>query len=290
MVLSSLIKRIHRNMPEATLPEATSHLNWAYKKLICQDVDEFLFRGGKGNITGGDPTAWKNDDPFSPYPILYWVSLADSNPLLDDEWNTFHKASDNTAPAEGFNTLQIDFDLTWEDIANTTYLYNCYKIPIVMEINSVPIVVRKVKNIFTFEIDSINRSVMGQTYRPFNYSGRAPITEFGDFVSIPFKQIDRTPSSPCKIFLHGSYFNVKTPFFVEFYYEPPDIINENSACLINLETYSDLIFEGALGRYEEEVNSLSQRKERFEGLLVDAFRRDKNAPDTNTPLKYQRVW
>lgn len=273
-------------MPEAPLLETIMHLNWAYKELITQDLDCFIFYGGEADEVGVE-----RFDPYTKYPILYNIYFADSNPLLETDWTTFINPDDVSGATEGFiRSTEIEFPQTWNAENGFGYLYNCYKHKIKSLVYDVPVIVRKVKSLFTFK-DKLFNNLAGIGDKPLVVRGNYPLAVFDQFASLPFTQRPRTSTTPCTLYIEGNLFELNTPIFIEVYFEPPDITGENSACMIDLTKYGDMLIEGACGDYEEEINSNSQRKERFLAVMKPKFAKEQMINyETNTSNSYKSVF
>jgi len=289
MDLNFFIKKAHRLMPEAVLSNAISHINWAYKKLVTQDLDCFLFYGGKSAED-------YDGDPFTKYPILYKLDLeaytpgeiTDENPLLNKDWVTF--ITPKSTSVDGIkNSSSIEFAHSWGDVVDNVTFVNSYKYPIKMNVYDIPIVVRKIKSIFTFKGFLLN-NISGIGDKPFASPGLTNVS-FGNFVSIPFTQVSRTAWTPCRLSVQSGLTDLRSPVFVEFFFEPPDITNEFSPCIIDLNKYGDMLIEGAVGDYEEEINSNSMRKLRFENELIPKFSKAQNInANTMTKSRYEPLF
>jgi len=129
--------------------------------------------------------------------------------------------------------------------------------PISLSQNGTPVTARKLRNVF----------VDGSVYGLSPYSSNDYPYGYGSWYSskvfskIPCQSYNQRGEAPATILLFDDY---DTDIWVEFYYTPSDLTSNTDTMLIDVDTWSDALIDGAVGYYEDVVNGRSERLLRFQ--------------------------
>jgi len=261
-------------MPGESRIKVLDYINQAYIKLCSQDSNRFIF--------------YNELDDNMPYPIIHYsasplppatgVAGSDRNEDWADDWDnsemkllTYDIASNLVDSA----AKQIELKIYDNIIAGSGQASETYVVA----------KARKIANIFTIYNEN-TANEFPDIYRPLECEGilfnRYQLTK------VPFKTLDSSSrrSSP-RVTFNSPPNRFDVPYFVEFYFTPPDLTSENSPVIIDLNKWQDTLVKGAVAYYEDLVNGQSEKKIVFEKDDCKNFLDDGNEGSENeTPERF----
>jgi hypothetical protein len=252
MTLQQIINQLQMNLPSIGLTEVFYYLNIAYKKIVTQDVTDFIFLN--------------HDDNNFPFPILaaFAPAYSGSGDNWYDDWD---------------NDLLTDKCYSIEDYV----LYDTGKSTIPLEVDDVSVTCRRVANVFAF-YNSSTFSDYQKTYKPFQLEDE--LYNKYSFCKIPFKSIDATSSSVAKIQFFTDLTTIDSPIFVEFYFVPPDITSVYSPCFLNLDKWGIDLVNGAKAYYQADINGREDSRMLFEQIVQTKISPNKNKSNSEVSMRF----
>jgi len=253
MNLQQIVKQLQMNLPSIGQAEVFYYLNIAYKKIVTQDVSDFIFLN--------------HDDTNFPYPIL-----GVSAPAIFEEgtYNTWYESWDNSLLTDKSYNVNESLMNTNAEIITLTF-------------ESIPIVCRKVISVFAF-YNSSTMSDFQSMYKPFQLDSE--LYNKYSFVKVPFKSIDLTESSPAKIQFFTDITKIESPIFVELFFSPPDITSVYSPCLLDLNKWGIDLVSGAKAYYQADINGREDMRMLYEQNINVKIAPSKNRNNNDMSIRY----
>jgi hypothetical protein len=256
MELHQLIDDLDYRMQGVTRPKVIQILNRTYLDIWSTDREDAIFL----NYIDGR----------FPYPILHPGFL--DGELQQNPEPIEVEPSDPSYPSVTANEIFRDWYSYGKSYGRVVegHLVDTNQNEIEFNISSIPIKCRKVKDLFTIK-NSITVSNFEEKHVPLLTVLDDPFFKDNDFVKIPHTSSKHWDGADIKF---NGAFNYKVPIFVEFYYMPPEITGESTPIFMNLEEDYDLLVDGAMAKYEKEVNGRSDDVIAWRnGALSDFVRR-----------------
>jgi len=254
-----LYKHVKKSMPEVTDIDILKYINYAYKALVNQDSNDFIWLN-------------RNDENF-PYPIL----SGGTDGLTYSDAKEGKVYSQTKWEEDWENNLSfISYSITYyeddDDILNSAIvdtLNEFVAIKVDFEGENYAVKARKIKSIFTFYSSSV-ASDFPDIYRPIMMEDQ--FYSKYNFVKVPFTTIPKKQDTAPVVTFFGLLNRYAQPFFIEFYYEPPDITSVNSPVFIDIQKWLQPLNEGSVAFYEKIVNGVSDKLEYFNKRWLPEFK------------------
>ena len=250
-----LYKHVKKSMPEVIDIDILKYINYAYKALVNQDSNDFI---------------WLNrDDENFPYPILSGGGDSGSTypnakegkvysqTKWEEDWKNNLRAISYSIRSFGYGSAIVDTSNEYVDIK------------VNFEGTDYDVKARKVKSIFTFYSSSV-ASDFQDIYRPIMMEYQ--FYSKYNFVKVPFTTIPKKQDTAPVVTFFGLLNRYAQPFFIEFYYEPPDITSVNSPIFIDIQKWLQPLNEGSVAFYEKIVNGVSDKLEYFNKRWLPEFK------------------